>query len=177
MTLIKLMDSLNVQRVCGILTRNSQEYIEGTTIGALAMLSYCNELEVSSMADKLQIVDISLNRGGVSYSTIVEASGGALILPRNLKDEKFCVVTNPIRFKLVIGRTTYEDTLTSSDVHTYVSKHGGDGFSLTEIPLPLLTNNLVTFETTREGTESTIKSDNVDVTLLHELGAIFSNAK
>lgn len=173
--LIKLYDSLNVKGVCGILTPGSKHNVEHTTIGAMALLSYCNELVVSdSFSDRLKLIDITIEKGPINYFGIANASGGILTVPEHLSSEPFAMATNSIRFKLLVGVTSVNSTLTEEDVYTFVTNADTKGYEFTAVPLPLMSKTVLQFSSTSANGKSTIQCDTVSDKALEEL---FSSLK
>lgn len=176
--LVKLYDSLNVKGVCGILTPGSKHNVEHTTVGALSLLSYCNELVVAdSFNSKLKLIDITLERGGINYFAIANASGSILSVPEHLSAEPFAMSTNPVRFKLLVGVTTAEEPLTEEDVYTFVSENNTKGYEFTAVPLPLLSKKLLKFNTTIANGKSTIECEGVSENILNEILTSLSQQK
>ena len=173
--LIKLYDSLNVNGVCGILTPGSKHNLEHTTISALGLLSYCNELIVSkTFKEQLRMVDISLDKGPINYYNVANASQGILQVPEGVSEEPFAMATNPIRFKLLVGSSTCERPLTDVEVFTYVTGLNTKGYEFTAVPLPLLSKNIVKFNVTRDNGMSEITCLGVSDKIISEL---FSSLK
>lgn len=175
MNLIKLYDSLHVKGVCGVLTPGSKHNVEHTTISALGLLSYCNELVVNeTFNEHLRLVDITIEKGPINYFAIANASKGILSVPEQLSAEPFAMATNPVRFKLLVGSTSASKPLTEEDVYTFVTSNNMKGYEFTAVPLPLMSKNLVQFKATTTNGESTIECTGVPDKLVEEL---FSSLK
>ena len=156
-TLIKLHSTLNVKGVAGILTKNSKQNIDNMTIGALGLLSYYQELTVSSeLVEKVIAVDVTLEKGGVNYNSLADTSRANLSVPDGLDNLPFAMTTDKVSFKLLIAKSTVEDPLTEKDVYEYASPYIQSGYEFTAIPLPLLTKRILTFDTRTEGQFTTI---------------------
>lgn len=169
MNLIKLYDSLDVVGVCGILTSTTQN-VKGTTISALALMAYCNDLlAISASSKDLEIIDISLASGAITYQSIVEASAGNLALAPNLTSSGIIMATEPVKFKLVIGKTTPQKPLTEARVSDFIISQNFNGLEFTAVPLPLLTKKVVLFKTQQEDQFSTIETEDVRATILTDL--------
>jgi len=168
--LIKLYDSLNVKGVCGILTPHSKHNVQHTTISSLAMLSYCNELEVvESFNEQLRLIDIRIDKGPINYYGIANVSGGLLQVPKHLTSEPFAMATDTVTFQLLIGTSTADTPLREEDVYTFITKNKADGFEFTDAPLPLMSKRLLKFESNSTNGFSTIECDNVHPNILGEL--------
>ncbi|MFF2798253.1 hypothetical protein [Lysinibacillus xylanilyticus] len=175
MNLIKLYDSLNTKGVCGIFTPGSKHNVEHTTMPAMGLLSYCNDLIVTDqLTDKLKLVDIELGKGVINYFNIANASGDILSVPEHLTSEALGTATNPISFKLLVGATTASSPLTEEDVYTFVTSNTAKGYEFTGVPMPLLSKNLLQFKATRDNGMSTIQCKGVPNNILEEL---FSSLK
>lgn len=173
--LIKLYDSLNVKGVCGILTPGSKHNVEHTTVSALSLLSYCNELTVEeSFNTKLKLVDITMEKGPINYFAVANASGGILTVPEHLSEGPFAMATNPVRFKLLVGVSTSGDPLTEEDVYTFIAGNNTKGYEFTAVPMPLLSKNLLQFNANSANGKSTIQCTGVADNVLEEL---FSSLK
>lgn len=156
-TLMKLHSSLNVKGVAGILTKNSKHNIDNMTIGALAMLSYYQELIVTSqLPSKVICVDVILEKGGVNYNVLANTSRANLSVPTGLSMEPFTMVTDNTDYKILIAQSTVSDPLTEKDIYEYASSYIKSGYEFTPIPLPLLSKRKLTFETSTEGEFTTI---------------------
>lgn len=168
--MIKLYDSLNVKGVCGILTLNSKHNVEHTTISAISLLSYCNELEVvGDMHSSLMTVDITVSKGGITYDSIASSSGGLLTTPQHLSKEPFAMCTEDVSFKLVIGETTAKHPLLEDDVYAYVTSTTSQQHQFTGVPLPLLSKNLMKFQTKTDNGVSIITVSGGNTTMLDDL--------
>lgn len=173
--MIKLYDSLHVKGVCGILTPGSKHNVVNTTIGALALLSYCNELQVDSQfTNKLRLIDITINKGPINYFVIANASGGVLSVPKHLSAEPFAVATGEVSFKLLVGITSEKEPLLEEDVFAFVSTNVDKSYEFTGVPLPLMSKNLPQFNVTRNDGKSIIQCSGVSETILQDL---FSSLK
>lgn len=169
MNLIKLYDSLDVVGVCGILTSTTQN-VKGTTISALALMAYCNDLIAQSNSSKdLEIIDISLPSGAITYQSIVDASHGALSLSTSLTTSAIIMSTEQVSFKLVIGRTTPQKPLTEARVSDFIISQKFSGLEFTAMPLPLMTKKIVSFTTQRDDQFSTIETNDVRDSILKDL--------
>lgn len=168
--LIKLYDSLNVKGICGILTPNSKHNVEHTTISSLAMLSYCNELEVvDSFNEQLRLIDIKINKGPITYHSVADVSGGLLKVPNHLTSEPFAMATNEVNFQLLLGTSTSVQPLRGEDVYSFIAKNKPSDYHFTDIPMPLLSKRILKFKTNSGNGFSTIECDNVNPGILEEL--------
>lgn len=168
--LIKLYQSLNVKGVCGIIVDGSKHNVSQTTIGSLTLLTYCNELEVSEhFNEKLALVDITIPKGGITYSSIADASNGLLIADSKLGNTPFAMATEDITFKLLIGNTSSEDTLLEQDLFNYVTHRISEGQDFTPIPMPLFNKRLLKFDVKREEGKSIISCGELSNEILAEV--------
>lgn len=166
--LIRLYDSLHVTGVCGIFTETTQ-LVRGMTIGALGLLSYCNELEVAKEpTEDLIIIDMLLPSGPISYNTLAEASGGYLGVPKHLQDNPVLMTTEEVPFKLLIGKTTPDEPLTQEKLSNYIIAQQDEALEFTQVPLPLYSKKVINFEFDENEEKTTVTAKGVKDNILQD---------